>query len=729
MKTKLFFWFTFIALIVPGFLRAQEVQVGGGTEINTHLPIEPYYGYSYSQQIYLASEIGDTDGGTITAIKFYYHGNGISHSNDWTVYIGHTTKTEFTSNTDWVPVSSMTQVFSGNIGTVSADGWVTIDINDWTYNGTDNIVVAVDENQSSYDSSGDDFYCTAVSNNRAIEYHNDSTNPDPANPPTASSGNPKAFVPNIIFVGLQAVCGTPTSATATPTSETEATLSWNANGASQWELEWGPAGFTQGSGTTVTGITQPSYQLTGLTVGDYDYYVRADCGGGTYSNWAGPISWTQTHGNNDCANALNLTVYPEGGGSGNEITQNTNFSTPSSMSQTSCDSYGDNYDLFYSFTAPSTGAIKVITGGTKGDNVEAAVYDSCGGTDFACFDQSNTKTVSGLTPGNNYILQIWHDSGNRGEFTIVLEETCPAPTGLAASPTSESEATLSWDANGGSQWDLEWGPAGFTQGSGTMVTALSQPTYQLTGLSGGTAYDYYVRTDCGGGSYSDWVGPFSWTQLPSNDDCAHATEVASLPYHDSLDASGATNNAGFISICSNAMNDGVWYKFTVDQVNGDITVTADPDGWDPQLDVYEGTDCASLTCVQAEDAHGSGTAESITFTPTAGSTYYVNVGYYSGNTDRPEGPFTLDISGNVTLKQHNPEFQNFVLYPNPTHGRVSWNTSKHVQSVSVMDPGGKELFRINEPGNGVDLHRLAAGTYILNIRIQGVNQSFVIVKD
>ncbi len=729
MKVKLFFWFTLITFLVPGPGRAQEVQVGDENLIDKRLPVEPYYVYSYSQQIYLASEIGDNDGGTITAIKFYFHGNGISNSNEWTVYIGHTTKTEFTSNTDWIPVSGMTQVFSGDIGTVSADGWVTIDITDWAYNGTDNIVIAVDENQSGYDGSSDDFYCTAVSSNRGIEYHSDTNNPDPTNPPAASSGSPKAYIPNIIFVGLEASCPAPNSATATPASETEATLNWNANGATQWELEWGPAGFAQGSGTTVTGITQPSYQLTGLTLGDYDYYVRADCGGGTYSSWTGPVTWTQTHSNNDCANALNLTVYSNGNGSGNEVAQNTNFSTPSSMSQTSCDDFGDNYDLFYSFTAPASGAVKIITGGAKGDKIEAAVYTVCGGTDIACYDQSSTKTVSGLTAGNSYILQVWHDSGELGEFTIVLEEACPNPGNLDAVSTSATEATLTWNANGGSQWDLEWGPAGFTQGSGTMVTGVTQPTYQLTGLSGGTVYDFYVRSDCGSGMYSDWVGPYSWTQPPENDDCAHATEIASLPYQDSMDASGATNNNGFIDICSNSMNDGVWYKFTVSQVNGDINVTADPNGWDLQLDVYEGTDCSALSCVHAADGYGVGSSENITFTPTAGSTYYINVGYYSGNTDRPEGPFTLDVTGNVTLKQNKPEFQNFVIYPNPTRGIIYWNSSKAVQSVSVIEPGGKKLFRFDNPGNTIDLSRLATGTYILNITIQGIRQSFVVVKE
>ncbi|PWH84947.1 hypothetical protein DIT68_11275 [Brumimicrobium oceani] len=83
-----------------------QVNVGTGTLTGQALPIEPYYGYSYSQSIYLASEINAN--GSITGITFYTDaGTIISNSNDWVVYLGHTTKSSFTSSSDWV--SGLTQ--------------------------------------------------------------------------------------------------------------------------------------------------------------------------------------------------------------------------------------------------------------------------------------------------------------------------------------------------------------------------------------------------------------------------------------------------------------------------------------------------------------------------------------------------------------------------------------------------------------------------------------------
>lgn len=169
-------------------------QIGYSSTTGQALPIEPYFGYSYSQSIYLSSEINFS--GKITSIKYYYSGNGITKSNSWTVYIGHTNKSEFSSTADWVPFSQLTQVYNANIS-ASVSGWITIDITDFDYNGSDNLVIAVDENTIGYDDDADEFYCTSQTNNRSIVYYNDSTNPNPSSPPTAEFI--KKYTPNIIF--------------------------------------------------------------------------------------------------------------------------------------------------------------------------------------------------------------------------------------------------------------------------------------------------------------------------------------------------------------------------------------------------------------------------------------------------------------------------------------------------------------------------------------------------
>lgn len=162
------------------------VNIGTGTLLDKY-PVYPFYGYSYTQTIYLQSELQTTD--NITKIWYYFAGASLSSSNNWTIYMGHTTKTQFDGTSDWVDASSLTQVFTGTFTNPGAPGWIEFDISDFAYNGTDNLVIAVDENASSYNASGDKFYSTQVTNNRSIIYYSDGTNPDPFSPPTANTSD------------------------------------------------------------------------------------------------------------------------------------------------------------------------------------------------------------------------------------------------------------------------------------------------------------------------------------------------------------------------------------------------------------------------------------------------------------------------------------------------------------------------------------------------------------
>ncbi|PID27183.1 MAG: hypothetical protein CSB55_09095 [Candidatus Cloacimonadota bacterium] len=173
------------------------IQVGSGNSTNQNLPMNPFYGYSYSQSIYLQSEI-NCDSAVIG--KIYYHYNGAHEFGDEiTVYMGHTDKTVFSSSSDWVPVSSMTQVYSGNYNLSASDDWQVIELDSpFVYNNTDNLVVAFDENTDGYHSSDDKFYCSYVTGNRSLIYKSDYANPDPNNSGDYP-GSLKNFIPNIRF--------------------------------------------------------------------------------------------------------------------------------------------------------------------------------------------------------------------------------------------------------------------------------------------------------------------------------------------------------------------------------------------------------------------------------------------------------------------------------------------------------------------------------------------------
>jgi hypothetical protein len=102
---------TLLLLLITSLSSAQ-VLIGSGDDGDgfNSPPISPYYGYSFSQSIYLASEIGTS--GDITSIEYALNtGSDFSTADDNVdVWIGHTAKTAFDTTADWVDVSSLTHV-------------------------------------------------------------------------------------------------------------------------------------------------------------------------------------------------------------------------------------------------------------------------------------------------------------------------------------------------------------------------------------------------------------------------------------------------------------------------------------------------------------------------------------------------------------------------------------------------------------------------------------------
>ncbi|MCK9453213.1 MAG: fibronectin type III domain-containing protein, partial [Bacteroidales bacterium] len=90
--------------------------------------------------------------------------------------------------------------------------------------------------------------------------------------------------------------------------------------------------------------------------------------------------------------------------------------------------------------------------------------------------------------------------------------SCPAPSALTVSNIAANSADLSWTENGtATNWNIKWGTSGFNPDTeGTIISSVTNP-YTLSGLAADATFDWYVRSDCGGGDKSDWVGPKTFT--------------------------------------------------------------------------------------------------------------------------------------------------------------------------------------------------------------------------
>ena len=146
----------------------------------------------------------------------------------------------------------------------------------------------------------------------------------------------------------------------------------------------------------------------------------------------------------------------------------------------------------------STGEIRIVYGAFSrrvlSRNFQVGIAGSL--TDVAVVDQ-NTHTVSyGATSAAS---TTW--PGLYRYYSFIPDTImCPYPYNLIVSAIGHDSVLLSWNLYGGmassaNSFIVEYGVAGFVQGTGTQVSATSSPIV-IHGLQPDVGYNFYVRTVC-----------------------------------------------------------------------------------------------------------------------------------------------------------------------------------------------------------------------------------------
>ena len=561
-----------------GCLAGGDYQVGTGTTTNYYIPVNNFYRYTYSQQIFLASEMnGPTD---IQSISFQYaYSSPSTKKNSVNIYLGHTTQSVFTGTSNYVPLDSLTLVYSGNLN--CTQGWNTFPFNNvFHYNGTSNLVVAVDDNSNDYDGSAYTFYVHSASANRSLYYYSDSNNPSPSNPTTVStsssysSGNRS----NVKFGGPcdnTITCIAP-NITVSAVDQTSATVIWApGNTESSWNLEYKPAANTLW--TSVTGITGNTYTITGLTPSThYDVRIQSDCGTET-------SSWKTVDFMTDCGEITllpytdNFDSYGAGESAYPTCWGKINTYTTAVRPYVNASGYSGAALYFYTGTSGTYNiaitppfdaniditnlqAVFMYKGSNSSDRLIVGVMSNP-------IDANSFVPVDTVYPLANSVSTwvektvYFHNYTGSGHYIAFKNEytttgcyayidnleignipTCPKPISLTATAVTSNSITLGWtDLSSASSWNIEYGQGTFTPGSGVGIseTANSNP-YTITGLSPNTNYTFYVQSDCGGGDLSYFSSAYT-----VRTSCA---AIDSLPFFDNFDSySGTTNTSVSVS--------------------------------------------------------------------------------------------------------------------------------------------------------------------------------------
>lgn len=357
----------------------------------------------------------------------------------------------------------------------------------------------------------------------------------------------------------------------------------------EFQIEFGPVGFTQGTGTTNT-ITSSGHTVTGLSSNtEYDFYILNDCtdsSKGT-SAWVGPLtartlcSYTNSYFNNWDQLANNDTdpcwTFLSYGFSGAYAKAYAPYSTSTPQAYS-----GNIYYRFYNgyssinylispeitdldqntlqlrFQATDTysgTAIPEFYIGTMSNTSDTSTYVAIDTIETISNVWTEfTVLLNNVTSGHKHVV-IRH-SNNAGYIYMGIDDlyieaipSCLPPTAGAFSSVKDTSLVLSWLPGDGATYEVEYGNTGFTQGSGITISGIADTSIAINGLTAETCYEFYVRGICGS-SNSPWAGPYSICT-----ECA--VEVA--PYLEDFD-------------------DNTWVdaNYTGNQINSCWTRTPDP---------------------------------------------------------------------------------------------------------------------------------------------------------
>jgi len=549
----------FVTLADCGGDELIEPVIGNLASTSTSSTYPFYSSTSYTRgltwQIYTMEELGEQGvfSGNINSIAYQYT-SAFPMSAHINVYMAEKESATFASASDSIALDSMTLVYSGEYLFYDINDWSTIIFdNPYNYSGTKNLVVAVERvGTSSY--AGYFRYTAGVTGVYTTSYSYTNSSGSKYTYTAINRNNVKFNICNVV-----PPCVPATEVVVSNIQPTQADVAWDAVTYSNFTVAYGPRGFSLDSvGSYQTAQTATnSITLTGLAEGTmYDVYVRTNCNNDTaewsfaeaFTTTCNPISalpYTEDFDSytTDVATALNApTSYPdhampscwsflnlsEEAGSNYPqafLTSSTTYALSGnclffkSKMHTSIFSVLPKFDanidtLMISFTYRNEGT--TAANGTLSLGVMTDITDTASFIELEVFDKTSTKTriehifTFDSLSGTNYTIAFRYQGSTSNNMYLGIDSvvvdyvpSCLTPINLANDNTTETSTEISWNSTSATSWLIEYGPAGFEPGEGTVIATNSNP-YTLTGLRHSTRYDVYVRSICNNGDTSGY---------------------------------------------------------------------------------------------------------------------------------------------------------------------------------------------------------------------------------
>ena len=587
-------WVT--ASFVTKCLVGGDFTIGEGTSTFSYLPSYSTYNYSYTQQLFLASEIGSPK--SIESVTFEKVAGNVDRT--LKIYLMHTSAT---SSSSWIDATNATLVFD-TVQTLQ-NGLNTFNFSQpFEYNGTDNLLLIVADMTGSWTSGNTWRTHTAPFTASRYAYQDAAAYSTSSTPSTGTSTTSRN---NVIFGSPcdNSGCVAPVLSVSDITSD-GATVNWVPGyQESAWEMEYRPLSDT--NWVSMGTVYSMSEIITGLMPNTaYKVRMHSDCGGGEYSFWTEvtfttacgaftvtettpwtedfetnttmacfetPVTYTNSSGSTYPKMLLNYGVAAHSGGNSLEFKGTTNMLVLPEFTN-------DIHDLRMSFWATSWGVTTTAVVGVITDLADTTTFEVLGdagtpgprgssnstgnGNFMGPFDFNNVQATSGriaiLFSGVTSSDAGW----NLDDFTVEIIPTCAAPshTSVTVDNVNENSAEISFIDEDASHttWIIYYGEAGTTMDTWNSVNVNATTGNVLSGLNANTTYEVYVKTLCSGYEGEDQTNTvtFTTTTLP-----------AMLPY--TTDFEDATDNQQWVLLNGTQTNQ--WYLGVPTDSTSDVNTT------------------------------------------------------------------------------------------------------------------------------------------------------------
>ena len=286
--------------------------------------------------------------------------------------------------------------------------------------------------------------------------------------------------------------------------------------------------------------------------------------------------------------------------------------------------------------------------------------------------------------------------GEVEDYTLTIQTgttgtTCGTPSGLTNSTIGTTTATISWGAvSGATSYTLQFKKSTATTWTSVSTTSAS---YNLTGLTSSTTYNWQVRTNCSSGSSAYIAGTNFTTQASSTSTCTDSYET-----NNSFSAAKSIAANTNITALLNTSTDTDWFKFSNTSTAKNIRVTLSNLPADYDLRLYN-----SAGTLLSTSANGGNATEQIKYNNAPVGTYYIRVYGYNGAFNA-SACYTLRADISSTAFKVNGEGENiqtesentfFEVYPNPNKGFFNYKIDSQITgsySVSVKDSYGRIVY-------------------------------------